>query len=62
MEEIEVSIHNLNTNESIQYESMTIIRVENGYNYLYFNPDTRLPTSYMYISDEIMYGIDKAEG
>jgi ribonucleotide reductase alpha subunit len=60
MEEIEVSIHNLNTNESIQYESMTIIRVENGYNYLYFNPDTRLPTSYMYISDEVMYGIDKA--
>ena len=59
MEELDISIHELSTRESIQYESMTIIRVENGYNYLYFNPETRLPTSYMFISDELMYGTGK---
>jgi len=59
MEELDISIHELSTRESIQYESMTIVRVENGYNYLYFNPETMLPTSYMFISDELMYGTGK---
>ena len=52
----DITMYDLTDNESIRYESMTIIRVTDGFNYIYFDQRSGVATSSMFISDNLVYG------